>query len=65
MGISKSIKINLYLREDRIYDFVNGCFTVFVPVILYGVYTYNGNTLNLSAMAMANLMMGRINGRMN
>ena len=53
------------ILRNRIYDFVNGCFTVFVPVILYGVYTYNGNTLNLSAMAMANLMMGRINGRMN
>ena len=43
--------------RDRIYDFINGCFSVSVPVILFGLYASGGNTLNLSAMAMANMMM--------
>ena len=51
--------------RDRIYDFINGCFGVSVPVILFGLYVSGGNTLNLSAMAMANMMMRVIQGRMH
>lgn len=37
----------------------------FLPIIVYGLFVYNGNVLNLSAMAMANMMMGRIQGNIH
>ena len=37
---------------------------MFMPLAVYGLYVYNGNTLDLSSMAMANLMMQTIGKRM-
>ena len=36
-----------------------------MPLLVYGLYVYNGNVLNLSSMAMANQMMGRISQRIH
>ena len=36
-----------------------------MPLLVYGLYAYNGNILNLSSMAMSNEMMGRIQGRIH
>ena len=35
-----------------------------MPLAVYGLYVYNGNTLDLSSMAMANLMMQKIGDSM-
>ena len=48
------------LVRNKIYDFFNGSLTVFVPVILYGFYVKNGNTLDLSSIAVVNMMIGKI-----
>ena len=53
------------LLRNKVYDFVNGCLEVFMPLIVYGLFYYNGNSTNLSSITMANLMMGQINDRMN
>ena len=53
------------LVRNKIYDFFNGSLTVFVPVILYGFYVKNGNTLDLSSIAVVNMMIGKIQFRLN
>lgn len=46
--------------RDKMYDLLQGALHQFMPLLVYGLYVYNGNILNLSSMAMANEMMGRI-----
>ena len=36
-----------------------------MPLLVYGLYVYNGNAIDLGQMMMANMMMGRIRGRMH
>ena len=47
------------------YDFVAGCLHQLVPLLVYGLYVWNGNPIDLGQMMMANMMMGRIRGRMH
>jgi len=53
------------LYRDKFYEFINGFLSQFMPLLIYGLYVYNGNVLNLSSMAMANIMMGKIQGRIH
>lgn len=48
------------LIRNKIFDFFSGCLTYLVPVILFGLYVKNGNTLNFSSIAVVNLMIGRL-----
>ena len=48
------------LYRDKFYELLQGFMMHFMPLLVYGLYVYNGNVLNLSSMAMANLMMVRI-----
>ena len=36
-----------------------------MPLLVYGLYVYHGNAIDLGQMMMANMMMGRIRGRMH
>ena len=53
------------LVRNKIYDFFSGSLTVFVPVILFGFYVKNGNILDLSSIAVVNMMIGKIQFRLN
>ena len=59
-----SIKNTLEVR-NKMYDFLGGLLHQIMPLLVYGLYVYNGNPLNLGDMLMANMMMGRIRGRMH
>lgn len=48
------------LYRDKFYELINGFLHQFMPLLIYGLYVYNGNVLSLSSMAMANIMMGKI-----
>ena len=52
------------LIRNKVFDFANGCLEVFMPLLVYGLFYYNGNTTNLSSITMSNLMMSQINDRM-
>ena len=45
------------LIRNKVFDFANGCLEVFMPLLVYGLFYYNGNTTNLSSITMSNLMM--------
>ena len=51
------------LYRDKCYELEQGFMMQFMPLLVYGLYVYEGNILNLSSMAMANLMMGHISQR--
>ena len=53
------------LYRNKFYDIINGLIHMIMPLLVYGLYVYNGNPLDLSSMAMANIMMGRIQGRIH
>ena len=53
------------LYRDKFYELINGFLHQFMPLLVYGLYVYNGNVLSLSSMAMANIMMGKIQGRIH
>jgi len=53
------------LMREQFYDFLGGCLNQFMQLIVYGLYVYNGNPLDLATMIMANMMMGRVRGRMH
>jgi len=36
-----------------------------MPILVYGLYVWNGNALDLGQMILANSMMGQIRGRMH
>lgn len=36
-----------------------------MPLLVFGLYMWNGNVLDLSKVFMANMMMGKIQGRMH
>ena len=48
------------LYRNKFYELIGGFLHQFMPLLIYGLYVYNGNVLNLSAMAMTNIMMVRI-----
>ena len=51
--------------RDNIYAFIDGFIQVSMFPLVYGLYVGNGNALELGAMAMANCMMGKIQGSIN
>ena len=51
--------------RNKVYDFLGGLLHQIMPLLVYGLYVYNGNPLDLGQMLMANMMMGRIRGRMH
>ena len=51
--------------RNKIYDFFGGCLHQMMPLLVYGLYVWNGNAIDLGQMMMANMMMGRIRGRMH
>ena len=51
--------------RNKVYDFMGGLLHQIMPLLVYGLYVYNGNPLDLGQMLMANMMMGRIRGRMH
>ena len=51
--------------RNAVYEMIEEMLHRFMPLLIYGLYVYNGNTLNLSSMAMANMMMGQIQGRIH
>ena len=53
------------LVRNKVYDFFTGTLTVSLPVILYGLYVKNGNVLNLSSIAVVNMMIGKIQYRVS
>ena len=44
--------------RNAVYDLFEEALHQFMPLLIYGLYVYNGNPLTLSSMAMANMMMG-------
>ena len=59
-----SIKDSAEIR-NKFYDFLGGCLHQIMPLLVYGLYVWNGNALNLGQMILANAMMGQIRGRMH
>ena len=51
--------------RNKMYDFLGGCLHQIMPLLVYGLYVWNGNPIDLGQMKMANMMMGRIRGRMH
>lgn len=51
--------------RNAVYDIINGSLHQFMPLLVYGLYVYNGNPLSMANMAMANMMMGQIQGRIH
>ena len=51
--------------RNKMYDFLGGCLHQIMPLLVYGLYVWNGNPIDLGQMMMANMMMGRIRGRMH
>ena len=49
---------------DCLSKFLSGAVQMLMPLTVYGLYVHNGNALDLSSMAMANLMMRKIGERM-
>ena len=46
------------MYRNKFYEIIEGAIHQFMPLLIYGLYVYNGNPLTLSSMAMANMMMG-------
>ena len=53
------------LYRRAVYELIDGALHQFMPLLVYGLYVYNGNALSLSSMVMANTMMGQIQGRIH
>ena len=53
------------LYRRAVYELIDGALHQFMPLLVYGLYVYNGNALTLSSMVMANTMMGQIQGRIH
>ena len=51
--------------RNKVYDLLGGLMHQLMPLLVYGLYVYNGNAIDLGQMMMANMMMGRIRGRMH
>ena len=49
----------------RIFDFINEAVGAFMPLILFGLYVGNTNTLTLSSIVMTNMMIHNIKERMD
>lgn len=59
-----SIKDSAEIR-NKFYDFLGGCLHQIMPLLVYGLYVWNGNALDLGQMILANAMMSQIRGRMH
>ena len=44
----------------RMFDFVNEAVSVFMPLLIFGLYVNDTNTLSLSAIVMTNMMISNI-----
>ena len=53
------------LVRNKIHDFLGGCLHQVMPLLVYGLYVWNGNPLDLGQMILANMMMGKIRGCMH
>ena len=55
---------DLSLFRNRIFDFVTNGLSVSLPLLVYGLYVYMGNSLDLVSMALVNVLMSKIQDRM-
>jgi ABC-type bacteriocin/lantibiotic exporter with double-glycine peptidase domain len=53
------------MLRNKIRDLINGSLDTFMPLIVYGLYIGMGNSLDLPKMAVTQMMMGQICGRMH
>ena len=53
------------LLRQKVFDIAGGVLHHFMPIAVFGAYTYMGNTLTLSQMALTSIFLDRIRGRIH
>ena len=60
MAIADTVEV-----RNKLYDVVGGVLHMFMPITVFGFYTYYGNTITMAQMALTTIMLERIRGRIN
>ena len=50
--------------RNAVYDFIAGCLSQAMPLLVYGLYAWNGNVLDLGQMVLTNIMMNKFKSKM-